>query len=149
MSVWLEGESDIDCDLGQVRESLEHPGEHHVGVVSRMPGMTTVELVDQGPDSVTIRTNEGLMSRSHISVRAEAERIIADFDEDYRAGKMNFTSHHHLEFTAQDNGVHLRVVLSDLDAPGLMGFFYRRLGRRSMRKAFVQSHRDYFERSAA
>ena len=85
MSVWFEGSSELDCDLGQVKRALENPGELYVGIVSLMPGLTSIELVEQANDSVTIRTNEGLMKRTNIAKRVEADRVIVDFDESYEA----------------------------------------------------------------
>ena len=58
MPVWFEGASEIRCDIEQVKRSLDDLGDHHVGVIGRMPGLTSVVLVEQGSDHVTIRTNE-------------------------------------------------------------------------------------------
>jgi hypothetical protein len=88
MSVWFEGSSDIECNIQQVKTALENHGEHYGGVISLMPGLTSVEFVEQGSDFVTIRTNEGLMKRTNISKRIEAESVIVEFDEEYQAGSM-------------------------------------------------------------
>ena len=48
MSVWFEGSSEIECNIQQVKHALENYGEHYVGVISLMPGLTSVELVEQG-----------------------------------------------------------------------------------------------------
>jgi hypothetical protein len=48
VSIWFDGESDIDCTLQQVKRAFGNHGEHYVGVTSLMPGLTTVELVEQG-----------------------------------------------------------------------------------------------------
>ena len=61
MSVWFEGQDELACTLEEVRDSIENTGEFFVGVVSLMPGLASVTLVEQGADSVTIKTNEGLM----------------------------------------------------------------------------------------
>jgi len=72
----------------------EDHGEHYVEVIRLMPGMTSVELLGQGPDSVTIRTNEGLMKRTNISKRVGADAVVVEFDEEYEAGSMvTATSH--------------------------------------------------------
>ncbi len=47
MSVWFEGSNEIECNIQQVKQALENHGEHYVGVISLMPGMTSVELVEQ------------------------------------------------------------------------------------------------------
>ncbi len=67
MSVWFEGTSEIRCGIEQVTRSLDDLGEHYVGVISLMPGLTSVALVEQGRDFVTIETNEGLMKPTNIS----------------------------------------------------------------------------------
>ncbi len=94
MSVWFDGSNEIDCTIQQVKDSLEDYGEHYVGVISLMPGLTTVELVEQGIDFVTIRTNEGLMKRSNISKQIEGDSVVVEFDEEYEAGS-KVTAHSH------------------------------------------------------
>ena len=84
MSVWFEGNSEIECTLQQVKQALENHGEHYVGIISLMPGLTSVELVEQGSDFVTIKTNEGLMKRRNISKHLETKRVIVEFDEEGR-----------------------------------------------------------------
>ena len=146
MSVWFEGSREIECDIGQVKSALENPGELHVGIVSLMPGLTTVELVEQGNDSVTIRTNEGLMKRTNISKRIEADRVLVEFDERYEAGsRVTTTSHFCDEFTTSDTGVTYRLVMSDVEAPGFLGFFYQRFGRSKTGNAFLEAHKTHFE----
>ena len=116
------------------------------GVVGQMPGMIEVELVEEGPDWVTLRTNEGLMKRTGIIKQVEADTVVVDCDEEYAAGsRVSATSHFRNEFTRSGDGVVHRTVVSDVQAPGLLGFFYRRLGRRSMGKAFLSSYRGYLE----
>ncbi len=147
MSVWFEGENEIGCTLEQVKRALESHGDHYVGVTSLMPGLTTVELVEQGSDSVTIKTNEGLMKRTKISKGIEAERVVVEFDEQYAAGSgITVTSHFTDEFTTSNAGVAHRVVISDVDAPGFLGFFYRRFGGSKMGNAFLTANKAYFEK---
>ena len=76
MSIWFEGSNDIECNIQQVKQALENLGEHYVGVIGLMPGLTNVELVDEGSEFVIIRTNEGLMKRTNISERIEAESVV-------------------------------------------------------------------------
>ena len=94
MAVWFEGNTEIACNIKQVKDSLENLGEHYVGVVSLMPGLTSVELVEVGVDFVTIRTNEGLMKRTNITKRIEAGSVVVEFDEEYQAGSMVTTKSH-------------------------------------------------------
>jgi hypothetical protein len=146
VSVWFEGESEIGCDIQHVKHALDNLGELYVGVVSLMPGLTSVELVEQGSDSVTIRTNEGLMKRTNISKRIEAESVVVEFDEEYEAGsKVTTTSHFSDEFTASDAAVMYHLIMSNVEAPGFLGFFYRRLGSSKTGNAFLAAYKTNFE----
>ena len=111
-----------------------------------MPGLTDVELVDQGVDSVSIRTNEGLMERTNITTQIAPDSVVVEFDEVYQAGsKVTVTSHFLDEFITSDSGVTHRLVVSDVEAGGLLGFFYRRFGGKKMGNAFLTAYRAYFE----
>ena len=146
MAVWFEGSGVIDCDIDRVKQSFEDLGQHFVGVVACMPGMTTVELVDHGADYVTIRTNEGLMKRTNISTNVETDRVVVEYDEEYEAGSRVSASTHFVdEFTTDESGVTHHVVVSDVEAPGLLGFFYRKFGSAKMGKAFLDSNKAHFE----
>ena len=117
MSVWFEGTNEIECNIQQVKHALENHGEHYVGVISLMPGLTNVELVEQGSDFVIIRTNEGLMKRTNISKRIEAKSVVVEFDEEYQAGSKVTTKSHFLdEFTISDTRVKHRIVMSGVEA---------------------------------
>jgi hypothetical protein len=147
MSVWFEGSNEIECNIQQVKDTLEDHGEHYAGVIRLMPGLTSVELVEQGNDFVTIRTNEGLMKRTNISKLIEAERVVVEFDEVYEAGSMvTATSHFMDEFTTSGTGVKHRTVMSGVEAPGLLGFFYRNLGSSKTGNAFLTSYKTYLEK---
>ncbi len=146
MSVWFEGESRIDCDIERVKSAVADYGATIAGVVGQMPGITEVELVEEGPDCVTLQTNEGLMKRTRIARRVEPDMVVVDCDEEFEAGsRVTATSHFRNEFTASGAGVVHRAVVSDVQAPGLLGFFYRRFGSRSMGKAFLSSYKGYLE----
>lgn len=147
MSIWFEGNSEIACSIQQVKHALENLGEHYVGVIRLMPGLTSVELMEQGDNFVTIKTNEGLMKRTNISKRIEAERVVVEFDEEYQAGSKVTTKSHFLdEFTTIDNGVTYHTVISGVEAPGLLGFFYRNFGKSSTGNAFLTSYKAYLEK---
>ena len=146
MLVWFEGKNDIECDIQDVKRSFEDLGKHYVGVIGRMPGMTGVELLDQTSDSVSIKTNEGIMWRTNISTRVDAQSLTVELDEEYQAGSRVTTTSHFLdEFTTSDSGVSHRVVISDLAAPGFLGFFYRKFGSSKMGNAFLSAYATYFE----
>jgi hypothetical protein len=147
VTVWFEGENEIGCTLERVTEALGNYGEQFVGVTSLLPGLTTVELVEQGGDSVTIRTNEGLMERTNISKRIETDGVVVEFNEQYAAGSaVTVTSHYSDEFRASRDGVTHRIVISDLEAPGLLGFFYRRFGSSKAGNAFLTATKAYLEK---
>jgi hypothetical protein len=149
VSIWFEGKNEIDCSLEQVKSALGNHGDLYVGVTGLMPGLTTVELVEQGSDAVTIRTNEGLMKRTNISKRVEAGQVVVDFDEQYAAGSgITVTSHYTDEFSTSGTGVAHRVVISDVEAPGFLGFFYRRFGSSKMGNAFLTANQASFEQQA-
>ncbi len=147
MSVWFEGSNEIECNIQQVKHALENHGEHYVGVISLMPGLTSVELVEQGSDFVTIKTNEGLMKRTNISKRIEAESVVVEFDEEYQAGSMVTTKSHFLdEFTTSDTGVKHRTVMSDVEASRIVGLLLPKFRQLQHGNAFLKSYKTYFEK---
>lgn len=146
MAVWFDGQSGIDCHIDDVARALADPGALFTAVVGRMPGLTNVELVEQSGDSVTIQTNEGVMDRSNISIRIEPSRAALEFDERYEAGStVTTTGHFSHEFTASDDGVTHRLVMTDVEASGLLGFFYRKLGSSKTGNAFLDAYRAHLE----
>jgi hypothetical protein len=146
VSVWFEGAGEIDCNIHEVKQALEGLGELFVGVVSLMPGLTSVELVEQTSDSVTIRTNEGLMQRTNISKTIEADRVFVELDERYEAGsKVTVSSHFSNEFTTTGTGVSHRLVISDVASSGFLGFFYQKFGSSKTGNAFLSAYRAHLE----
>ena len=146
MSIWFEGYNEIGCNMQQVRENLENIGEYFVGIVSLIPGLTTVALVEEGSDFVKIKTNEGLMKRTNISKHLKAEIVVLEYDEEYQAGQLVTTKTHYIdEFTASDTGVKHHIVLSDVEAPGFLGFFYQNFGKSSTGNAALNACKTYFE----
>lgn len=149
MSVWFDGSGDVDCTVMDVKQAFEDYGEHLVGVVSRMPGLTSVEIVDQGSNWVTIKTNEGLMRRTNLSKRIEGDTVVVESDEEYQAGsRVTVTSHLLNEFASSDTGVTHRLVMSDVNAPGFLGALYRRFGGSKMGKAYLVAYTAYLEDSS-
>ena len=145
LSIWFDGSDEIKCNIQQVKNALENIGEYYRGVIKLMPGMTSVKLVEQGSDSVIIRTNEGLMKRINILKDVEAESIVVECDEEYQAGKVTTKTHFRDEFTITDSGVQHRTTMSGLETSGFLGFFYRKLGSSSMGNAFLKAHKTYLE----
>jgi hypothetical protein len=146
VTVWFEGDSEIQCTMREVEEALADLGEHYVGVIGLMPGLSSVELVEQGSDFVTIRTSEGLMKRTNIVRTVEADMVVVEFDEEYEAGAMVTTRSHFVdEFTPTDTGVTHHTVMSGVEARGLLGFIYRKFGSSNIGNAFLTSYKTYFE----
>ena len=146
MSEWFAGSIKIVCSLQRVKTSFEELGQHYLGVVRLMPGLTSVELVDQGLDFVTIKTNEGVMKRNQISMVVKEDSLVLEFDEEYQAGSLGTVkTHYYNEFKKSGLGVELQIVLNIIEAPGLMGFFYRTFGKSSTGNAVLKSNKTYFE----
>lgn len=148
-TVWFEGSNDIKQDIGLVERSLNDYGKHFVGIVSHMPGLSSVKLLEQGSDFVIIQTNEGVMKRSNISKTIEGQSIIVEFDEEYQAGKAITTnSHFKEEFIANDDQIELKLIISNLKAPGFLGFFYRNFGSSNIGKGLLNAYKSFFEKQA-
>ncbi len=146
MSVWFDGSQQIGCSIQEVKRALDDPGDLIVGVVGHMPGMTSVEVLEKSAGSVTIRTNEGTMTRTAITVDLDHDPVTLDVDEEYQAGtSVTTTAHFRDEFTSTDSGVSHRLVISDLTASGVLGFFYRRLGSAKMGSAFLTAYATYLQ----
>ena len=146
-TIWFEGANEIDCKIESVENSLNSLGQYFVGIIRNMPSMTKVELLEQGDNFVTLQTNEGLMKRTNISETVEGEEIVMEFDEEYQVGKAITTiSHFKNEFERSNNVVIHRITISNLKAPGFMGFFYRNFGSSSMGKAFLNAHKSFLEK---
>ena len=111
MSIWFESHNEIQCNIQKVKQSFNNYGEHYVGVISLMPGLTSVE-----------------------------------FDEEYQAGRMISVKSHSLdEFTNRGAKVKHRIVLSEVKAPGLLGFFYRTFGKSSIGNSLLKSNKIFLE----
>lgn len=146
MSVWFEESSEINCSIERIREGITDFGELSVGVTRLMPGMRSVELVKNEGNIVVIKTNEGLMERSSISVSKDGDGAQVTFDESYKAGRATTVTSRHAHYFAPTQGTVLhRAVVSDVKGSGLMGFLYRHFARWSMKRAIVKSYKDYFE----
>jgi hypothetical protein len=145
--IWFEGSNEITCDIKQVENALQNLGGYFVGTIKEMPSMLSVELIEQGDDFVTIQTNEGIMKRTNISKKVAGDRITVAYDEEYQAGKALTTHSHFLdEFEVSNNNVSYRITISNLKAPGFMGFFYRNFGSSNMGKAFLAANKAFLEK---
>ena len=144
---WFEGSNKIGCTIQELKSSMEDQGKFYTDVVSHMPGLTNVELLEQGSDFVTIKTNEGYMKRTNISKQIKDDSVIVEFDEEYQAGSMITASSHFCDtFLTSDNGVSQKIVISEVTAPGFAGFFYRKFGSSNIGNAVMKSYQKYFEK---
>ncbi len=147
MTVWFEGTHEIDCSIEDVKQSVQDLGRHYLGVVGCMPGLSDVELVDQSSDSVTITTSEGTMRRTSISTRVDPDSVVIELDEEYEAGsRVTARSHFRDEFTIAGSRVTLRVVISDVQARGFLGWMYRTFGASKMGRAFLTANADHLQK---
>lgn len=69
-----------------------------------------------------------------------------EFDEEYR-GKRFITANSHIlhQFTAKDGAVDHRIVISEVEAPGFLGFFYRKFGSSNIGNALLRSYKTFLE----
>ena len=58
--IWYQKSTRVVCNIEDISKSLSDIGKHYKELMSVYPGMTTVELIEQGKDYVTIKTSEGL-----------------------------------------------------------------------------------------
>lgn len=126
--------------------ALRRTGRGRIYQASLLPFRKPSGRTEQKNDSVTIRTDEGLMTRPNISRDIEAERVVIEFDEKYEAGsKITATSHFAEEFTTSDTGVTHRLVMIDAEAPGFLDFFSQRFGNSKMGNTFLEAYKQNLE----
>ena len=146
MKNWFEGSNLIECSFQSLERAIENHGSFYEGVVSFMSGISSVEILEQGTDYLVIKTNEGIMKRTKIKKSIAQDIISVEFDEEYKAGKMITTSSHFFdEFTSTENGIKHSTTITDVKAPGILGFFYRVFGSANIGKAVLISHKIYLE----
>ena len=145
-SIWFEGHNGIECNISNIKKSFDNHGKLFVSVIKLMPGLTSVDILEEANNSITIKTSEGIMKRTNISKIITDESVLLEFDEEYQAGRMIKVSSHCLdEFTVNGKSVKHRVVLSDVKARGVLGFFYRNFGKSSIGNAILNSYKTYFD----
>lgn len=144
--IWYQKSAMIGCNLDVINQSLNDLGEHYRKQISVYPGMITVELIEQGTDYVTIKTNEGLMKRTNISVVESGSKIVVEFDEEYSTSKLTTNSHFVEKFQDKNGNTELSIEISNLSAPGLLGFFLRNFGSKNIGNGFLDSYKKIFEK---
>lgn len=143
---WYKGMENLNCDFQDIQKSVSQMGQHFVKVVGLMPGIIEVELLEEGPDFVTIKTNEGLMKRTNIALTSGEDKISLSFDENYDAGsKIKAESHYDEVFEKSSDGTVYHLSISNVTAPGFLGFFYRKFGSGNIGKAILGAHKKLFE----
>lgn len=146
MKIWFSGSAPIAASLSQIYNALAQFGKHHTDTVSKMPGMLSVELQEETSDSITIKTNEGIMKRYNMVLEQGDSFVRMTFIEHYHAGKVTDTTcHYDLTFTQEADQVVLTATLSDLNASGFMGWLYKTFGSKNIGKAVLQTYASYFE----
>lgn len=145
-NIWFQQSTKIACDIENVNRSIENLGEHYINLISVYPGMTTTELIEHGDDYVSIKTSEGLMKRTNFSVLKSENRIVIEFDEEYITSKLTTTSHFVENFEAKADSVELDITISNITAPGFLGFFLRNFGGKSIGNAFLNSYKTILEK---
>jgi hypothetical protein len=144
--IWYDKSNEIACTIENISKSLKNPGEHFLGIIKLMPGLVGVELIDQGVDFVKIRTNEGIMMRSNIKIQHNSSGLVIEFHEEYQAGKLITTNcNFSQEFIKSETGVNHHIIISNLEAPGFLGFIYKNFSKYSIGKAFLNAYKIYFE----
>ena len=145
MSIWFEGENEVNCSLDQVCHALDDLGGHYLALLEFLPSVTSVELVDQSGDSVTIRTNEGLIRRTNITRELTEDRATVEFDEVFEGPRVTINARYVDEFTRHSSGVRHHLTISDMKTRGFLGSLYRMFGARSNGKAFLGAYKACLE----
>jgi len=146
-SVWFDGSIQINCSFKKINDSFKNIGKSYSDITKLMPGINVAELVKQGDNFVTIKTNEGLMKRKNISKKIQENTIVIEFDEEYQAGKSITTRSHHLEeYIVNDSKINYRLIISNVTASGFLGLLYRIFGKKNIGNAILKSYKTYFEK---
>ena len=82
--VWFEGSNEINSDIKKIEIALINAGESFEKIVSRVSGITSAILIEQGNDFVEIKTNEGLMKRTNIIKSIESDKIFLNLTKNIR-----------------------------------------------------------------
>ena len=144
-TIWFKGSSKLNCSIQKIKNSLKDYGKHFIGVNSLMPGLIKLELLKQGKDFVIIKTNEGFMKRTNIIKSIEFDKVEIEFDEEYQTKMVTTKSHFKHSFIDSGEGIKHSLVLTNVKASGLLGFFYKTFGKSHIGKAILKSNKNFFE----
>jgi len=102
--------------------------------------------VSETSNSLTIKTNEGLMKRSNIILQKNDTWVNIEYHEEYAAGKAMTSRSQIIErFENADNCITYHLTIRNVKAGGVLGFFYRLFGGKNIGKALMNSHKTYLE----
>ena len=145
-NIWFKGSCKINCSIQTVQDSLNNIGEHYEQVIRLMPGISECDLIKETSDTISIKTNEGVMSRSNIIIKKNDTWIDIEYHKEYTAGKtMTSKSQINERFEIDDNCTSYHLTISNVKASGILGFFYRLFGKNNIGKALMNSHKTYLE----
>ena len=87
---------------------------------------------------MTIKTNEGIMNRTNISIISKEEIIIIEFDEEYIAGKAIATNSHFVEkFDVNDEKKYVAAFRNkQFKSSWIFGFFLPEFWQQKHWKSF-------------
>lgn len=130
--------------LKAIVDGLSDPGTFFSEVTSLMPGISVSRLLGQEDGRIEIETNEGRMTRTNVIVKRDEAEVIVEFDEKYHAGKFITAQSHHLHrFERISDGTDCHILITDVKAPGLLGFMYRLFGAKNIGSALLKSYGKY------
>jgi hypothetical protein len=144
--IWFQESTMIDSNVESIIKSLSDIGQHYKKLVSVYPGITTAEIIEQGKDYVIIKTNEGTMKRTNISVNTLGGKIVVEFDEEYITSKITSNSHFVENFQEKNDSIELNIEISNHVATGFLGFFLRNFGSKNIGNGFLNSYRKIFDK---
>ena len=141
---WFEGSRNGRFPLAVIDTGLSDPGQFFAETTGLMAGVSSARLIGQQDGSVDIETNEGRMARTNVVVTRGDAEISVEFDETYQAGKLVTGQSHHLHrFVEASEGTVCHVKITDVKAPGVLGFFYRIFAAKNIGSAFLTAYEIY------
>jgi cell division protein FtsX len=143
--IWFEKSILIETKIEQIDLSLNDIANHFQQLIQIYPGITSAELIDQGKDYVTIKTNEGLMKRTNVSVNRLENKIVIELDEEYKTSAITTHSHIIETFETKNDKIELHIEINNHKAPGFLGFLLRNFGSKNIGNGFLESYKKMFE----
>lgn len=146
MSEWYKNTEYVERDMKTVKGLIKETNEYILNVTRKLSGISTAEITDSSEGSVTIKTNEGVMTCSQIKLDVEAELITLTYKESYQANKaMTVTSNQKDVFQKEGNMIKHTKVLEDVNATGFLGLFYKLFSKNKIGQALQRATKEYLE----